>query len=183
VTVPLDDKAFRFYDVRTDTWEVESGAYEIYVGASVADIRLQTTVEVQGTLAEGPYNKNEFSHYFNGEITSIDDAEFELLYGAPIPDGSWSGEIQINDAVCQLYYGKSLIGKGLCAVLKKMIADSEKKGAPSLNALFIYNMPIRGFARMTGGAVNIRMAEAMVEFFNGHRLKGLGHLIKACFKY
>jgi beta-glucosidase len=183
VNIPFDDKAFRFYDVRTDTWEVESGSYNIYVGANVSDIRLNASVEVKGTVKSGPYNKNEFSHYFSGEVTSISDEEFEALYGAPIPDGSWSGEIRINDAVCQLYYGKSLIGKLMCSVLKKMIRDSEKKGAPSLNALFIYNMPIRGFARMTGGAVNIRMAEAITEICNGHRIKGLGHLIKACFKY
>lgn len=183
ITVPFDDKTFRFYDVRTNTWEIETGEYEIYVGASVEDIRLQASVAIEGTVLEGGYTKESLAHYFTGKITDVPDREFEMLYGRKIPDGSWSGEIQINDAVCQLYYGKSILGKILCAVLKGIIRRSEKKGFPSLNALFIYNMPIRGFARMTGGTVNIKMAEALTEIANGHRIKGTGHLIKACFKY
>lgn len=182
VTIPLDDKAFRFYDVRTDSWEIETGDYRIYVGASVADIRLEDSLHIEGTVEAGAYTKADFPAYFTGNIKNVSDREFENLYGKEIPDGSWSGEIQINDAVCQLYYGKSILGKILCAVLKWLIRRADKKGFPSLNALFIYNMPIRGFARMTGGAVSIKMAEALTEIANGHRIKGTGHFIKACFQ-
>ena len=33
VTIPFDDKTFRFYDTRTDTWEIESGEYQIMIGS------------------------------------------------------------------------------------------------------------------------------------------------------
>ena len=88
----------------------------------------------------------------------------------------------MNDAICQLYYGKSIIGKIACAVLSRMKKSSEKKGEPNLNVLFIYNMPIRGLAKMTGGAISMEMAEAITEICNGHRIKGTGHLIAACFR-
>ena len=34
----LDDKAFRYFNVKTNRWEVEGGTYELRVGASATDI-------------------------------------------------------------------------------------------------------------------------------------------------
>ena len=31
VTIPFDDKTFRYFNVRTNKWEVEGGAYRIYI--------------------------------------------------------------------------------------------------------------------------------------------------------
>lgn len=182
VTIPLDDKAFRFYDVRTNTWEIERGTYTISVGSNAEEMFLTDTIEMAGTVKEGGYSMAALPDYFTGQVTDINDAEYEVLYGRKIPDGSWSGEIRMNDAICQLYYGKSIIGKIACAVLTRMKKSSEKKGVPNLNVLFIYNMPIRGLAKMTGGAISMEMAEAITEICNGHRLKGTGHLIAACFR-
>ena len=57
VTIPFDDKTFRYWNVKTNRWEVEGGTWQIMIGASVADIRLRTTVEIAGTEAVIPYNK------------------------------------------------------------------------------------------------------------------------------
>ena len=35
VTIPLDDKTFRYWNVTTDRWEVEGGSYRLLVGANV----------------------------------------------------------------------------------------------------------------------------------------------------
>ena len=40
VTITLDDKAFRYWNVKTNRWEIEDGTYTIAVGASCEDIRL-----------------------------------------------------------------------------------------------------------------------------------------------
>lgn len=181
VTIPLDDKAFRFYDTRTDTWEVEQGDYTVYVGGNVEDTPLQSTMYIEGTVTDGGYARQALSDYFTGKVTDIGDDEYRTLYGRELPDGSWSGEIRMNDAVCQLYYGKGILGKIFCAALKLILKISDWRGKPSLNALFNYNMPIRGYAKMTGGAVTMEMARAITEMCNGHRIKGTGHLIKACF--
>lgn len=181
VFIAFDDKSFRFYDTRTNTWEIEAGTYEIMIGASVEDIRLTGSLSVEGTIGCGPYNKDTLPDYFTGNIVNISDEEYRTLYGREIPDGSWSGEIRINDAVCQLYYGKGILGKLFYGVLRILLKISEWKGEPNLNVLFNYNMPIRGYAKMTGGFVTMDMAEALTEMANGHRIKGTGHLIRACF--
>lgn len=41
VTIALDDKAFRYFNVKTGKFEVDGGKYDILIGASVADIRLK----------------------------------------------------------------------------------------------------------------------------------------------
>lgn len=63
VTLPLDDKAFRYWNTRTDGWEVEGGRYEVRVGASSADIRLMANVDIRGTNAPDPYAGKALPHY------------------------------------------------------------------------------------------------------------------------
>ena len=179
VTIPFDDKTFRFYDTRTDTWEIESGEYQIMIGSDAETMQLQASMQVAGTVAEGPYRKDEMPEYFSGKVKAVGDEAFEKLYGRPVPDGSWSGEIGINDAVCQLYYGKGIFGKLFYGILRLMLKISDWRGKPNLNALFNYNMPIRGYAKMTGGFVTMEMARALTEMANGHRIKGTAHLIRA----
>lgn len=179
VTIPFDDKNFRFFDTRTNTWEIESGEYQIMIGTDAETMQLQAPMQVNGTVAEGPYRRDKMPEYFSGKVKVVGDEAFEQLYGRPIPDGSWSGEIGMNDAVCQLYYGKGIIGKIFYGVLRLMLKISEWQGKPNLNVLFNYNMPIRGYAKMTGGFVTMEMARALTEMANGHRIKGTAHLIRA----
>ncbi len=46
VRIELDARAFSFYDPRRKAWIAEPGAYDLLVGASAADIELQTTVRL-----------------------------------------------------------------------------------------------------------------------------------------
>jgi endonuclease/exonuclease/phosphatase family metal-dependent hydrolase len=46
VTLHLDNDAFAFYDVNCHDWRVNPGKFNIYVGASVEDIKLETQVTV-----------------------------------------------------------------------------------------------------------------------------------------
>ena len=174
VTIELDDKAFRYFDVKTDSWQVEGGVYQLMVGASVADIRLEGEVTVQGTGAACPYDPAQLECYYTGKITQVSDAQFEALLGHPIPESGWdaSGLLGMNDAICQMYYAKNPLARLVYKILTSLKDKSIAKGEPDLNILFIYNMPFRGIAKMTGGAVTM---------VNGHFFKGLGGLIKAFF--
>ena len=55
ITITLDDKAFRFWNVQSNCWEIEGGEYELLVGASVEDIRLCEKISVHGTATVHPY--------------------------------------------------------------------------------------------------------------------------------
>lgn len=182
VTIPFDDKTFRYWNTATNSWEKEAGTYEIMVGTSVADIRLIESFSVNGTTEQNPYQPGMLPSYYSGLIQDVTEEEFAVLYGRTLPDGKWSGELTINDAICQMYYAKSGLARLIYKVLTSIKTKSEAKGTPNLNILFIYNMPFRGIAKMTNGAVSMYMAEGMVKVVNGHFFKGMGMIIGGFFK-
>lgn len=175
VTIPLDDKAFRYFNVKTNQWEVETADYEICVAANVSDVKLSATVHVEGSNAPLPYG--DMACYESGKIESVTDKEFEALLGRAIPDGSWSGQLQRNDAICQLYYAKLWLARVVCKILTNMKNKAEAKGKPDLNIMFIYNMPFRALGKMTGGMVSQKMVDDIVFLVNGHFFRGVGRLI------
>jgi beta-glucosidase len=181
VTISLDDKAFRYFNVKTNQWETEDGEYEILIGASSSDIRLNDTIYIKGTKAELWYDKKALSGYDSGKIKQLSDKEFEALLGHKIPDGRWNenGLLDVNDALCQMYYAKSRLARFIYKVLTAVKNRSEAKGEPNLNVLFIYNMPFRGIAKMTNGIVTMEMAHCLVHMVNGHFWSGLKGFLKA----
>lgn len=183
VKIAFDDKAFRYYNVQTRRFEVEGGEYEIYIGASSADVRLQSSVTLDGTNAPIPYDAAKLPHYYNGKITDVQDAEFESLLGQKLPDGRWdvTKPLGRNDTFAQLYYAKSPVARLVHKILINRMKKAEASGKPDLNTLFIFNMPFRGLAKLTVGMVDMRMADALLFLFNGHFFRGAGRLIQAFF--
>lgn len=182
VTIPLDDKAFRYFNEKTNRFEIDGGTYEICIGASCADIRLSQAVTVNGTNAPVPADLSKLPSYASGDILNVSDKEFEQLLGHPIPNGHWQGSLDINDAICQMYYAKSALARLIYKILTHMLNKSMKKGKPDLNIMFIYNMPFRGIGKMAGGMCSQYMVEGMMTAINGHLFAGLGQIISGFFK-
>lgn len=175
VTLTLDDKAFRYWNTRTDSWEVEGGTYELRVGASSADIRLTAAVEVIGTDALNPYAGKALPHYQSGKVQTVPDAEWETLLGRPIPADRV--KIDRNMTLGELNHGRSPLGWLVWAVLTALLNASYKKGKPDLNVLFQYNMPLRALAKMTNGAISMGMVDGIVMEVQGFWLIGLVRVI------
>ncbi len=180
VSVSLDDKAFRYFNVKTNRWEVESGIYTISVASDAAHVRLSANIRVESTNAPAPYGA--LPGYESGRITRISEVEYRDLLGHPIPDGHWGGELTRNDAICQLYYAKTGAARLVYKILTHMKEKSEAKGIPDLNILFVYNMPFRALAKMSGGLMSDRMVDDVVLLVNGHFWRGLGRLIGDFFR-
>ena len=60
-------KAFRYFNVKTNKFEIDGGEYDLLVGASVADIKLSATVTVQSTEAPVPYDMAKLPSYASGQ--------------------------------------------------------------------------------------------------------------------
>ena len=160
VTIPLDDKAFRYWNVATDRWEVEGGSYQLLVGANVQDIRLTADITLPGTGAPDPYAGKVLSDYRTGNIQNIPDAEFEALLGRPIPEETTA--IDRTMTLGELHHSHSPLCWLIAGVLTLLVRSGEKRGKPNLNILFQYNMPLRGLAQMTNGMIGDEFVDGLV---------------------
>lgn len=151
--ITLTDRSFALWSTKHNDWVVESGEYEILVGASSRDIRLHGTVTRKG-ITEKLYDSPELAPYYTGDVMAVPDAAFEALLGRPIPQCNWDREAPFgfNDCVSQgeylrgglgkaIYNGVRLVRNGLLLCGKKMAAN---------NFMYILDVPYRNIARMTG---------------------------------
>ena len=165
VTIELDDKAFRYFNVKTGKFEIETADYEITVGG------LSAVVHIDGTGAEAPYGP--LPAYESGKVSSVSDAEFESLLGRPIPEAHWSGPISHNDPLCRLADAKSPLARLIHNILMKKLEEDSRSPKPDMMVVFIYNMPLRAFAKNSGGLVSAQMVDDFVFLANGHSVRGL----------
>ena len=181
VEIPFDDKTFRYFNTKTDRWEIEGGSYTFMVGASSADIRLEAELLKEGTTDVIPYDIEKLPSYRTGLVRNVHYEEFQVFYGKVLPEEK-TGALDINDALCQMKDAKNVLCRLVYKVLQKKLDKSIEKGVPDLNILFIYNMPFRAVSKMTAGMVSREMAESMVLAANGHFFRGLGGLIGGFFR-
>ena len=176
VAIALDDKAFRYFNVITNQWEIEAGTYELMIGASIEDIRLWTTTQQAGTEAPNPYEDMELADYQNASITNVPDQEFEALLGRKLTDRHHH-IIDRNITFSELNHGRSPIFWIVWLVLTALKKISDKSGKPNLNVLFIYNMPLRALAKMTDGAFSMGMVDGILMELKGFWVIGLLKLL------
>ena len=180
ITITLDDKAFRFWNVKANRWEIEGGEYELLVGASVEDIRLCEKISVHGTATVHPYEDRDLDCYYKGDVLHVSDADFEKLLGHPIPKGKT--KIDRNLTLGELDHARSPLGWLVWLVLTILLDVSYKRGKPDLNILFQYNMPLRALAKMTNGAISMGMVDGIVMELQGFWILGLVRVIYEAIK-
>ena len=180
ITIMLDDKAFRFWSVKANRWEIEGGEYELLVGASVEDIRLCEKISVHGTATVHPYEDGNLDCYYKGNVLHVSDADFEKLLGHPIPNGKT--KIDRNLTLGELNHARSPLGWLVWLVLTILLDVSYKRGKPDLNILFQYNMPLRALAKMTNGAISMGMVDGIVMELQGFWVLGLVRVIYEAIK-
>ena len=180
ITIMLDDKAFRFWNVKANRWEIEGGEYELLVSASVEDIRLCEKISVHGTATVHPYEDRDLDCYYKGNVLHVSDADFEKLLGHPIPKGKT--KIDRNLTLGELNHARSPLGWLVWLVLTILLDVSYKRGKPDLNILFQYNMPLRALAKMTNGAISMGMVDGIVMELQGFWILGLVRVIYEAIK-
>lgn len=171
VVIPLDDKAFRYWDNRSRRWEIETGDYLIQIGSSSEAVELTETIFIEGIeTADGSRGKL-LPHYQTGDIQHVPEQEFAILLDCEIPKPERIIDRHITFG--EMKYGRSPLGWLVCGVLTKLLQSSLKKGRPDLNLLFIYNMPLHALAKMTNGMVSMGMVDGIVMELRGFWIIGL----------
>ncbi|MCH5156626.1 MAG: glycoside hydrolase family 3 C-terminal domain-containing protein [Clostridiales bacterium] len=181
VRIDFDDKTFRYFNVNTNNWEVEGGVYQLYIGASIADIRLEGSVERAATTQDIPYDKSQLPSYYSGNVANVSDEEFTTLLGREIPPSGYNFYkknrmvIHENCTVADLRYSKRWIGRFFAGLIRFAIGVLRITGGrTNANTLVmgVLHQPVRGLAKF--GNMSRRQMEALLLMFNGHFFKGVG---------
>ncbi|MFA5450220.1 MAG: glycoside hydrolase family 3 C-terminal domain-containing protein, partial [Clostridia bacterium] len=179
----LDGRAFSFFNVDTNAWEIESGTYEILIGKSSADILLSTKIKGEGVSAKGLYDRERHGEYFsfNGKVS---DAAFTEILGYTPPAKYYEikpirWETTPQEARVK-FVGKifhSLLTKGVSLAFRgkdenSLIMRNFIKEMVSTNTL-------RSMATTNGGMLSKGMMEGIIDVLNGKVIRGMGKFVKA----
>ncbi|MBK1809773.1 glycoside hydrolase family 3 C-terminal domain-containing protein [Clostridium sp. YIM B02505] len=183
VTIAFDDKTFRYFNVKTNKWEIEQSDYKIMIGASSSDIRLIDSVFIEGTDAPNPYNKELLPSYYSSKVSKVNVEEFEKLLGHKVPASKWdkTKPLGYNDTIAQCQYAKGWFARFAFYMISFaywFLRKIGKRMTANVIMMSIYHMPFRGIARMTGGVANMPMVDGILMIANGHFFKGLSHLLR-----
>jgi beta-glucosidase len=183
VSIAFDDMTFRYFNVKTNQWEVEDAEYDILICASSADIRLRDTLVVEGTGAPLPYNKGKLPAYYSGKVQDVRAEEFENLIGYKVPVSKWnrSAPLGYNDTIAQCQYAKGGFARfayHFMVFAHWFLIKIGKRSTANIIMMSVYHMPFRGVARMTGGVLNMPMLDGILMMVNGHFFRGLRHVLK-----
>ena len=183
----LSRRSFAYYNVLAKDWRVEAGEFEILVGASSRDIRLEGKVSVTAKACDIPnYRASAPAYYDIASLTRYPEADYEALLGRKAEKyvQPKRGEYTMLTCMGQLNHGviarlvKYLGHKYSVSLLPKDTPYSQIKMVRA-GAL---DMPIRNTYAMSSGAVDYLMTCGLLDLVNGRFFRGLFRLIKGYFK-
>ena len=177
VSVELDDRAFAFWNTATDGWCVESGEYNILVGASSRDIRLEAAVKMKSEDDATIVDLRESAGvYFDGDPARAREDDFRVIYG---------GEFKNAPEITPDSYNNSIDrykNKGLAKVIYNTVDLAMKPKGGVGNSMItntIMQTPIRNYVSMSNGLFTEDMADGLLKVFEGKDVaKGVGKIAK-----
>ena len=137
-------------------------------------------ITVAGTGAPCPYVRQKLPNYYAGRVQHISQQEFETLLGRAVPEDKTA--IDRNLTLGQLHHSRAPLGWIIGGVLNLMLKHKQKRGIAGLNFLFVYNMPLRALAKLTGGMVPMDAVDGLVMELRGYWGVGLIRMIAAFIK-
>ena len=180
VTLSLDKRAFAFYNVKTHDWCVESGEFDILVGASSRDIRLKAKLKVKAQEVEIPDYSKIAPHYYE-DVTAIDRADFEVLYGKKLPSPVRSKNKRIDKYCCLDDARDTKWGGRICALIHKAVGGmgSDANGDGAMIAAMATQIPMRNFVAMSMGAFTPQMLNGLLKLLNDEEssVEGVGKIL------
>lgn len=181
VTIPFDDRAFRFFNVKTNSWDVEGGTYQIYVGPSSRELPLTGELKVKGNDASEIYNPSEVEKYYKGDVLEVTDAEFEKVLGRELPPSEIPFvkknriHVDYNSTVMDLRYARGWTGRlfaGAIRFAERLLRFFGNRTLANTLVMGVFHNPMRGLSRMSGGMISWEQLTGLMIMFNGHFFKG-----------
>lgn len=188
ITFTLNKRSFAYYNITISDWHVDSGFYEVQIGASSKDIRLKESLKIEKN--DGitvPNYKEKAPDYYNltNDVFEMDANQFELLYGKALPKRDKEKGDPYTSLSTMIEVREKFVGKLLFNMIKKQAmvmverdnSEVEDGNLAMLEAI-IGEMPLRSLSMMGGDKLPKYFVEGMVLMLNGKPLKGIGMIRK-----
>ena len=177
VSVTLSKRAFAFYNVELQDWQVETGLFDIMVGASSRDIRLTKAVNIISdcTAAVPDYRKTAPA-YYTADLAAMDDAQWTAVYGKALPARERDTTKPIDLYNCLDDASHTKWGGKICRLISKVVGKfgSAENGDGQMLAAMATQIPIRNFIAMSMGVFSPKMAEGLLMILNDDRSTFVG---------
>ncbi len=162
IKLSLNKRAFAFYNVNINDWCVESGEFDILVGASSADIRLSATVNVSGATENIPDYSAVAPLYYSGDVQAVPTEQFVAVLGRELPPTNYDPNraLSIQDTFESCKHTKN------GARFYKLLTTVVPAGFAQAIAL---QTPFRDFISMSGGVMSEDMADGLVKWIAGEK--------------
>ena len=180
ISIGLGANAYRVWNAAEEEWCCEGGEYEIRVGASCEDIRLRGVITLEPSGEDIPDTAQTLAIYHDGHVQHATRADFEALLGRKLDEEKCV--IDRNITLGELGRTRAPLGWLIAFVINTIVRYNLKRGSADLNMLFVANMPLRGIAKMSGGAVSMGMIDGLVMELKGFWIIGLLRVGFECVK-
>lgn len=188
VEFTLDKRAFAYYNAQIKDWHVESGTYQIEIGASSRDIRCRREIRVNSKMAQvavPDYRDRAPQYYHLDSQTKIfDRKQFECVYGSMITEEKdpKRGQFTLNSSVEDLrngnLYAKYFYQKTRLSLKWRMRNETQEHFKRMMEVTTLES-PLRSTATFSFGKITLEQMEAKLLIMNGHFFKGVWRSIKA----
>jgi len=179
VSFTLEKRAFAYYNTEIADWHVESGEYELRVGASVSDIRGSVTVKLKSSVdAVVPDFSKSAPSYYNLEdgIGDVPDEQFIAVLNKFLPPRERDKRDPFDENATLSEISGKLIGRIFANKIKKESMKTLGNMSDDIQTMFASmfdDMPLRSIRMMAGDKMPPQFVEGLLTALNGQVIKGL----------
>lgn len=169
VVLTLSQRDFAFFNVNSGMYQVESGEFDILIGASSRDIKLTKTVNVTSDCTdEIPDYKLSAPSYYTADIDGMCGEQFASVLGHAVPSPERDTSKPIDIYCCLDDARHTKWGGKICSLIEGIMSKmgSDANGDGRMLAAMATQIPIRNFIAMSMGVFSTDMADGLLMILN-----------------
>ncbi len=174
VTFSLKSDAFQFYDPGFKRWLVEDGEYEIRIGASSRDIRLQERIKIKSGDVASPQVRSAYPPATPDCPLNVDDLTFRNQMGGTVPRPEAVRPFHLNTSVGELdatWLGRRFAAKVIDQFTQSMNPGSRDATLTKMFEEMAKNMPLRGLVLFSQGGMSYQQLHTSLALMNHQYLR------------
>ena len=168
----LDRRAFSYFNIESDNWELEPGLFEVLIGASSTDIRQTVKLDLSDLAITNNPPKSEVPY-----VQMDDQALANLGLLVREPDGIRPYHANTPLADIQTHW----LGKRIVAAVFETVGELPETADPvaeKMRSEMLLSMRLQTVQNLSRGAISAKRLDLIICALNGSWLKLLFRLIR-----